>query len=194
VTFSGDREWVWANSGLGVLSGQTVSWSFDIAADGDGSSVILALTTSEFGGGSDAPGDGYFFGFTDAETPTLALGATDRGGKNKVGGKGTSLIIDSGLSLAADQTASVTVAFDGTDGWTLSVLTDTTDTATGGAFSSVVPVAESTYADQDLSFIGAYGRYGTTTTLGDMTVVPEPATLSLLGLGSLAWLRRRRRA
>lgn len=194
VTVAGDREWVWANSGLGVLSGQTVSWSFDFAADGDGSSVVLGLTSSEFDGGSDSPGDGYFFGFTDVEEPTLALGATDRGGKNKIGQTGTIEIIDSGLTLAADQTASVTVAFDGTDGWTLSVLTDTTDTATGGTFSSVVPVAESTYVDQDLSFLGVYGRYGTTATLGDMTIVPEPATLTLLGLGSLAWLRRRRSA
>jgi hypothetical protein len=194
VTVVSDREWAWVDGGLGVLAGQSVSWSFDFSTDGDSSSVVLGLTSSAFDGSSNNPGDGYIFGFDDGDG-SLALGHTDRGGKNKIGATGTGLIIDSGLSLHSSQTATVTVAFDGTDSWSLTVTTDTTVEATGGTFSTVSPVTDTTYTSEDLSYLGVYQRSGNDTThatLEDMSLVPEPATLSLLGLGGLGVLLRRR--
>lgn len=46
--------------------------------------------------------------------------------------------------------------------------------------------------DINQGILGSWGAGGTRPPIADLTIVPEPATMSLIGLGGLALLRRRR--
>lgn len=195
VTASGDdRNYAYINTGLGVLGDKTstITWTFDLTVTGsDTWAVVLGGDASEGtdlgeGGGSSAV-NGYIVALDDADG-TIAFGKSDRGGKNEFGQTGATALIDSALPVEDGTNMNVTVQFDPTSSeWTFNL-----QIQDGASFVTATPVADSDYTGADLSIAGLYNRDSASTSMANFTIVPEPMTLSVLGLGGLALLKRRR--
>jgi hypothetical protein len=193
VTIAEDRAWAAANAGIGQLDQATgpIQWSFDFSnaslLDGndDTFSVILAGTSGVFDGSGSGPADGYLFG-TALGGGNLLFGTSDRMGKNGV----ETVLYDTGVSAEAAANGSATISFDpSTGGWTITGSYNGQDFATTGS-----SFLDNTYTGVATDYLGLYSRAGSdTVALSNMTVVPEPMTLSVLGLGGVALIKRRRR-
>lgn len=196
VTASGDdRNYAYVNTGLGVLADQTstITWTFDVTVTGsDTWAVVLGGDATEGtdlgeGGGSSAV-NGYIVAL-DTDDSTIAFGKSDRGGKNEFGQDGATALIDSALTVEDGKNMNVTVQFDPTGSeWTFNL-----QIQDGASFFTATPVADSEYTGADLSIAGLYNRDSTSTSLSNFTIVPEPMTLSVLALGGVALIKRRRR-
>ena len=64
----------------------------------------------------------------------------------------------------------------------------------GGALAIGKPAPIETATVEDLTFLYGDSSVSFDMIVGDVVVIPEPVTLTLLGLGGLALIRRRRRA
>jgi hypothetical protein len=159
-------------SALAVVSQATI---FDVISVGTWANISNGYTTAE----------SVVFQNTPSALSTMAYSAQYvNGGVNGVNGTITYTGGSGTITLAITSTGPFNMGGNSTSiagSWTY-----TSGTGAYAGYSSGAGTWGATYSGE--------GNYASTTLSGNLTPVPEPATLAVLGIGGLAMIRRRRRS
>ncbi len=164
------------NVGTHQLQPNTAGQTIQLFVSGGDAVAVVNFAAQIDGGGSAVPGGGVDVGpvFTNLDLLTGTIFATNNDGHSGVN-------IYPQLALSSTITASGSVAADGL----LATLTLDTTGVSSGDYAFLL--SGTLNGDTDFALIHP------TITNGTIHVTPEPATMALLGLGSLVVLRTRRR-
>ena len=193
--FDSDGTEVWTTQ----IGTSDYDYSYSVALDASGNVYISGRTDGDLDGTSAGSSDGFLSKFdTDGdEVWTRQIGTSERDYSNSVALDASGNVFISGYTqgdLGGPNAGSVDAFLskfdsDGNEFWRTQIGTGNADWSTSVAVDALgdVYISGSTWGDLGASNAGEYDAFLV------KYEVPEPATLSMLALGALALIRRRRR-